>query len=351
MYEEKTPEAIKAAIKEDITLLDTREGSYTDDIIAPTAVELSNIYASLNGVQHIIWVDENSGEYLDMAAADIGIEPRKAGDKALVTLQITGAAGYTVPAGAAFLTLDNLYFETTQAVTLPPEGIALIPARAQKVGALYNVAAESITLQFANDARISAVTNPEAAEGGADPETDAALFERIDDARKKPSTSGNKYDYEKWAKETSGIGAAKIFPLHDGPGTVLVVVAGPDRMPVDDVTVQKCAAHIEEVRPIGASVTVRSAQALEVNVAASALIEEDANPGEVQAAFVAALTEYLADVAFVEASVIYSRVGGLLISVPGMVDYSGLTLNGEPDSIALGDEQIPVVGEVALTWI
>jgi len=349
MYD-KTPEEIKAAIKSSLTKIDTREGSFADDVIGPTAVELSNFYNTLKGLQHIVWVDENSGEYLDLAAEDIGIEPRKPGTKAQVTLQITGDRGHTIPKGAAFLTADNLYFVTTEALTIPQDGVVNIKAEAQEVGAAYNVPAGSIIYQFSNDARISAVTNPAAAQGGTDPESDASLYERIRDARQKPSTSGNKYDYERWAKEVDGVGAAKVFPLHEGPGTVLVVIAGPDRLPVDDAVVQSCKEHIEEVRPIGAAVTVRSAQSLDIVVSVTVQLEPGADQTAVQAAFLDALEDYFASIAFVENKVLYSRVGGLLINIPGVVDYTDLTLNGEAASVELGAQQVPVIGEVVITW-
>ena len=93
MYEEMTPEKIKGDILKEITTLDTREGSFSDDMAGPMAVQLYKVYQSLNAVQPIVWVNEGSGGYLDMAAEDLGIEPRKAGTKAAVTLELTGTAG------------------------------------------------------------------------------------------------------------------------------------------------------------------------------------------------------------------------------------------------------------------
>ena len=120
MHEDKTPEAIKADIKSNLkTDIDKREGSFTDDMAGPVALELNKFYTSLNAARRIVWVDETSDIYLDEAAADLGMPPRKAGTKAKVILEISGTAGYTIAKGTDFLTIDNLYYSTLSAVFCP----------------------------------------------------------------------------------------------------------------------------------------------------------------------------------------------------------------------------------------
>ncbi len=64
---------------------------------------------------------------------------------------------------------------------------------------------------------------------GTNEESNEALRERFLIKVRKPSTSGNVYDYYNWAMACKGVGAAKIFPLAYGPGTVKVVVADEDK--------------------------------------------------------------------------------------------------------------------------
>ena len=73
MYEDVTPETIEAAILEKITEFDTREGSFARSLVAPAAYELWKYYTALEGVPDMIFVDENSGSYIDKKAADYGI--------------------------------------------------------------------------------------------------------------------------------------------------------------------------------------------------------------------------------------------------------------------------------------
>lgn len=57
----------------------------------------------------------------------------------------------------------------------------------------------------------------------------------------------------------------------------------------------------------------------------------------------------LRSLAFEKYEVLYNRVGALLISIDGVVDYTDLTLNGKAASVAVGPEEIPALGEVTLT--
>lgn len=152
--------------------------------------------------------------------------------------------------------------------------------------------------------------------------------------------------YEQWALEVPGVGAARVTPLWDGPGTVRVLLAGPERGPVDGTVVDACTAHVEELRPIGAAVTVASAQALVINVTASVVITGSTTLEAVQEALSAGLTAYLRSIAFTSAPVLYNRVAYILLGIDGVSDYSALTLNGGTANVPIGAEQVPVMGEV-----
>ena len=128
-----------------------------------------------------------------------------------------------------------------------------------------------------------------------------------------------------------------------------MLIAGFDRRPVDDAIVADCAAYIQTQRPVGADVTVASAVAVEVDVAAQVVLAPTASLPAVEAAFTARLDEYLADAAFEEFTVYTHRVGALLMSVDGVLDYMALTLNGSRENLVLESNEVPVTGEVELT--
>lgn len=264
MFEEITPESIKAEILSGITAVDTREGSYINNLISPAALQIWKVYQSMNALLPIAYIDKTSGEYIDKRCAEIGIT-RKPGTKARAELTLTGTDGTVIPAGTVFLTLDGLEYITTAEVTIT-EGTATVTVIAAEVGEAYNVPAESIVNQYNSISGLTAVINTSAATGGTDPESDESLVTRYYNYLQKPATSGNVYHYEQWALEVNGVGAVKVTPLVNGPGTVGVMIVGPEKQPVSEEVVAACAAHIEEERPIGPLVTVESAEGLSVNV-------------------------------------------------------------------------------------
>ena len=118
-------------------------------------------------------------------------------------------------------------------------------------------------------------TNGPAA-GGTDPESDGALYERIHAYLSRPATSGNAYHYEQWALEVAGVGAARVFPLWNGAGTVKVVLVDGGMEPASAEIVAAVQAHIEAERPIGATVTVAAAAPLSINVTAAVTLDGSA---------------------------------------------------------------------------
>lgn len=348
MFENMTPESIKAAIKAALPFeLDTAEGSYTDDLMGPLALELWKAYQTLDAIVPMVYVDETSGAFIDKRCAYYGIT-RKEGARAAALLTVTGADGANVPKGTVFLTDDGLEFAAARAATLEGE-TAELPVEAAATGAGYNVPAGKITRQLSSIAGVTAVRNREAAAGGSDPESDAALVARLYARLRRPATSGNASHYEGWALEVEGVGAAKILPLENGPGTVGVLIVGHDKRPVDQSVVARCAAHIEAERPIGASVTVESAAALPIHVAADVSIDGTATAAAVAEAFGRRLADYLDEIAFRQYTLPYSRVAYLLAGVDGVLDYSGLTVNGGTANIAVGPKQVPTAGTVSIT--
>ena len=106
----------------------------------------------------------------------------------------------------------------------------------------------------------------EAAAGGTDAESDAALLARVRERVQRPPTSGNGYQYRQWAMEVAGVGSAKVVELPGGPGTVgVTLVDSNDRAPAEGI-VEAVEAHIREEMPIGPAVTVAGMEAVEIAV-------------------------------------------------------------------------------------
>lgn len=349
MYEDMTPERIQKQIRErtDADFL-TGEGSYFELHTKPVAYVLSEFYHKLDAQIPISFVDETSGIYIDKRAGEFGIT-RKPGYKATVTLTLTGAQGCFVPAGTRFTTEDGLQFETLSSVTIGMTGSADAAAAAAELGTLYNVPAGRIVKPVQPVSKLDTVTNKQPAEGGMDEETDAALLARLYAHWREPATSSNRYDYEHWAMSVTGIGAARCIEIWDGPGTVKVIVASMEIKPVDEELVGQVAAYIEEKRAVGAKVTVVSAEGVDIRIAATVQLTEGAQIAAVQQEFEDVVQDYIAQTVFDNPFLSYNRLAFLLMGVPGVRDYTALTLNGGQDNIDLPLGQVPVLQSVEVS--
>ncbi len=230
LFDSLTPETILERILSRMdTELQTREGSYAYDQAAPVAFEIWRALMTLGELIDAFYVNEHSGHYLDEHARLFTLS-RREGARAEATLTAFGRDGVTVPAGTAFFA-GGLEFRLEAELTIRDgRGEGLL--RAAQPGQRYNLT-EGMAFQLLR--AVPGLERVEAgpAQGGADPESDKALFERLDEKQKRPSTSGNVGHYREWVLSVDGVGAVRVTPLWKGPGTVRVLIAGYDRRPVD----------------------------------------------------------------------------------------------------------------------
>lgn len=348
MYESMTPEKLRQEILENSgTEISTGEGSFASDMAAPVALGISNVYGQMDKLLALMFIDEIDREYLEARAGEFGIT-RKLGAKAAGAVKVTGSNGSILPTGAAVATEDGLIFYTDTSAVIA-DGTASVGITAAEAGRGYNVTAGEIDKFYRNYTGIFSVSNESPTEGGADEETDEALRERLLIRIRTPATSGNAYHYRMWAMESPGVGAAKVYPLWNGNGTVKVMVVGDDMQPVDGAVVTACAEHIESMRPIGATVTVVSAAAKEITVSAIVTVDASATVADVQEAFYKTMEQYVREIAFEVYTISYNKIGYLLMGVPGVVDYAALTVNGGTENVSIAADEVPVLREVEIS--
>ena len=324
MFEDRTTENLKKETLAEIepaTGVSSMAGSYADATVGPLCQAVSRLYKALPGVLSMLFVDESSGRFLDLVGGDYFDLTRREGTKARCSVTLTGKAGTVVNAGTVFLTAEGLEFVLLSAVTIGAAGTALGELEAAEVGSAYNIQPDSLTQMYVNLTGLERYENSQG-EGGTDRESDLALYTRIDEARKRPDTSGNGWDYRSWALEVPGVGEAKVVELPQGPGT---------------------AGEVEIT--VSAGVTVSGT-----------------TPGAVQAELESRLKDYLAQLVRGKYqkiyygpeedgpySLIYNRVLALLLSIEGVENFSALTVNGTTADVMLQADQVPVLKEVSVT--
>ena len=353
-FDSLTPEGVqdmlRAFVEDDLGLY-AGEGGLLNIILAPGAYVFWEALQALRAQVPISFVDETSGAYIDKAAAAYGIT-RKPGTPASVDVTFTGTANAVVPAGTMCVTADGMGFLTDEELTLGEDGSGTVSATSDDVGAVYNVPAQAIVTTQESVAGVSGVTNAAAAVGGTDPETDAALFARLDAYRKTPPTSGNDRHYHQWALEVNGIGAASVIRCCDCPGTVKVIVADMELRPVEEDKVAEVAAYIETQRPVTAEVTVESAEGVGVQVAVTVETDGTVSKLNTEQALTDRLAEYLGTLAFqTGAEIVYNRVLAIVMGLDGVTDCSGLTVNGGTANVPLDADEVPLLGTVTVNGI
>lgn len=355
-FDSCTPESLKAAAKEKILEdlqtasleIDTREGSYTDALLSEAAYMVYNAIMTAPDLMAAAVPTADGGSHLDRFADIFGIL-RSPGTRAGVTVTFTGTDNTIIPEGTWVVTDSGERYRTLTAATITG-GTASAEAEAEQVGSAYNVDAGAISRLQNTIAGVTAVTNQAAAAGGSDAESDRSLYERIHTLLSEPVASGNINNYKQWARECSGVGYVAVLPLWNGNGTVKVILAGEDKLPVGEPICTAVAAHIEEERPIGANVTVVSVAALTMTVAANVTLDETTDEDTVEADMEAALGQLFDSLAVGAGETIrYNRVLALLLSLPGVVDCAAMTLNGGTNNVVLTNEQVPQLGTVTIT--
>nr|WP_246543123.1 baseplate J/gp47 family protein [Fusibacter paucivorans] len=183
---------------------------------------------------------------------------------------------------------------------------------------------------------------------GTEIETVASVKQQLLKRMQNPPTSGNKAHYFNWAMAVDGVGYAEVEPLFNGAGTVKVTIVNAEKQPAEAALVEAVAAYIESVRPIGAAVTVTSAARVDINVSATVTLAEGYMLNDVQTAFFESLDAYLKAIALMETYVGYAKIGAILLSVKGVLDYTDLTINGEVVNIGIPSGYVPVLSTAIL---
>lgn len=352
-FSEETEQAILErildAIRDDVG---KRQGDIAYDLSDPAAQELAQAYVALDQTLSYAFLNEDMPtDLLRLAASDFGVDYKLA-VKARGFVTLTGPTNQLVAAGQQVRTDDGVYFATLTNVTLTL-GTAQVEVEAAVGGILGNVAPGEINTVVGDLAGVLSVTNALAFDSGVDEESDESLLQRVYDKVRKPATSGNGYHYEQWAREVAGVGAARVYPIWNGPGTVKVVLLSDNKRAPSQAVIDAAFAYIDVERPIGPGdgLTVVGATEVPINISANLTLASDATISEVQADIETAIHAYLESLAFADSLVRYTRIASILLDVPRIIDYANLTVNGGTSNVQVTDEQVAVLGTVTLNAV
>lgn len=237
MFEEYSYEYLlkeaKSNADEDI---DTREGSIFLDAVSPCMLLLAMCFTQAGIMYDQLQLRTATGESLDLKGSERLVERARA-TSAQYKFVYKGKA----PApGAVFYSEDGIYFTLLQAEdgTLYLESIETGTQMNDIVKGSNAIPVETYTdLQ---EASFGDLIIP-ARDIASDDEYRQDIYDSI-----VPGENGNIQHYKNWCREADeGVGHARIFPLHDGPNTVLAIIIAADGTAATPELLKKVQEYVD----------------------------------------------------------------------------------------------------------
>lgn len=336
-------------------------GDFLYDAIAPSAAEIKLLQVNMDYTlknSFALYAEEDS---LDNKLGEVGLE-RYTATPNKRQLEITADAGVVIPAVytvSAVIQDDDgnpIEYTTDVKTAFEVSGTLVVNLTAVEPGTEANLVTGTQFILMPPIAGVRTITDLGTTTLGTDVESDESAYSRYEYKVQNPDTGGNKYDYVRWAQEVDGVGAAKCIPRWDGNGTVKVVIVDRALLPDSGPLVSAVQDYLDPgstglgdgKAPLGARVTVVSATAKAINIAASVTVLPGYTATEVKTNFEAAFMKYLESMIFTEKPILFNQIGGLLIRTEGVENYTNLTVNGTTADIPIGAEEVAVKGSITL---
>lgn len=351
--------------------IDKREGSIIYDAVAPAAMVSAQQSLSLANIIRETYIKTAQGEFLDYRAVEHGTSRYEA-TNAEVKAKFNDDDGnpINVEVGDRFASIaESPIFYTV--IKANNDGTAEM--QAEEAGTSANSYIGQVLPVTPNDnlawAEITEIIAP-----ARDAETDDHLRERILKSDAWLAYGGNIADYLDMIHKISEVGAAQVYPVWAGSGTVKLVIVNNDLMPASPDLVKKVKNIIDPedneaqgvgLAPIDHRVTVVAPEVLKVDVSIQLQLTDQANKVAVKKGIKDMLNELFSELRkdwdTINATVgrgyslsIYrSRILSKIMLIDGVADSQLPKLNGEDKDIHLifSNEvsQLPILGEVTIS--
>lgn len=323
--------------------LDKREGSVIYDAIAPTSLELAQVYHLMTIMYSLIFGETTDGEMLELRAATFGVY-RKQASSAVRRGIFTDTSGRprSIPIGSRF-EINNVIFYVKEEVAL---GIFLLES---EIPGVIGNQVQGTLIPLENIGNLGSATLTDIVKAGEEEQSDESLFEELKEKQSRPSASGNENDYIQWAKTISGIHDVKIYSQWNGPNTVKVVVTDTESRSPSPFIIKQVEDYIASVKPVGAIVTVSGVAERIVGVTVNVTLQDLEMLTAARASIAENISTYFKEIAGKETIVRYTAIGNAVLDGVGVVDYSDLKINNAASNITLQTDEVPVLGTLTVT--
>jgi uncharacterized phage protein gp47/JayE len=283
-------------------LTDVNVGSATRTLLEAVALVLAEYHYLAQQLMARFWVSSASGQWLDMRASEYGLS-RVLASPTLRNLTVSHAAGpaVTIPVGQQFATLPGaavqVVYQVTQQAILGAGSNSIAVAVVSTTSGAATAIPNGVELRQQGTALayIDGIVTSTVSIAGTDRESDDSLRARVLDRLRNPPGPGSAADYQRAVLDQfAGIVASvTVVPLWAGPGTVEVLILGPNNAVPSGGTIADVQAFLDTWAPVGASVTVAAPAVVAVDVRATVTPAAGFEWGDVEANASEALRIYL----------------------------------------------------------
>lgn len=335
---------------------DKREGSMIYDALAPAAAELAQMYIELDVNYNLSFADTASGEYLSRKTAEFGVNRLAATPSERKGLFYNSAnAIMDVPLGGRYAIGDLTFVAKERISTGTYKMTCETPGTVgnEPFGALLPID----YVPGLSRAVLAEVLVP-----GEDEESDEALRQRFYAAVNEPAFGGNVADYKQRINAIPGVGATKVYPVWQGGGTVKCTIIAADWTPPSPTLVDEVQTMIDPAvnsgqglgqAPIDHKVTIAGVTGQTINIETTLTLAADVTPGQVQSDVEAVIASYLLELrkdwAHQQQLIVRTaQIDARILTVTGVEDVAGTTINGSAANLTLEADEVPEPGTVTL---
>ena len=356
---------------------DKGEGSVIGSALGPAAWYLEGVYEELSQVQQNAYAPTAVGESLDLVTKSRDIT-RKPATPAIRQ----GTFNIAIETGSRFSTVneeDSLIYDSGDLISGSGE-MWVYEMTCETPGAEGNSYTGEL-IPITNIEGLTSATLGEVITPGEDEESDDALRSRYEVSFQTPAFGGNISAYRNQILAIQGVGAVQVYPAWQGGGTVLCSILATDLTPASEDVVEKvqgiiCPPETGDntpsplgfgFAPIGAAVTITTAESVTVNV--NATIETDPSASSDVSSYkdqiTANIQSYIDSVNEMwgnalkgytieyPVTIYIARIIAAIITVNGIVNVSGVTINGQSNDLHLTEtaqlQQVAALGEVTIS--
>ena len=359
--------------------LDKREGSIIYDALAPACYELAEYYMELKKILENTFASTAGNEYLDLRAAEQGLE-RYAASYAVKRGDFLTPSGNpaVIPIGSRFSVISdtlNINYIVTEAYR--DEFGAVVPGAYRMTCEEIGTQGNSYTgplIPITYIQNLKSATMTDLILPARDIETDEELRTRYFLTINEKPFGGNLAQYDEELKAIDGVGEVQIYPVWNGGGTVKcsIIDAEYNAISTDFINTIQNMIDPENAQgvqgaglglaPIGHQVTITTPSEVAINIETTIVLINGYNLPQIESLIGQAIAEYLLtlrkawgigdDLNQYTLAIYIARINSAILSVSGVANVTDTLINGFAEDLILeqsaANQELPQLGTVMI---